>query len=198
LGLSTLSQVVISQIKGKNDKFPTFHAKAAQTRHLAEFALLLAYHHKHGFDGKPAFQFRGVRLSGREQEHSTHLVNMCEGMARYHRACAADVFDEDVCRSSMYSFLQGLAGLHNLWRRGLDESLHGTMPWPLRPKSHTLQHLVEDKITIWGSPARFWCYRDEDFIGTVKTICAKSAHPCTLESRVLEKLVIIADLSSRN
>jgi hypothetical protein len=122
---------------------------------------------------------------------------MLEGMARYHRACVAEVFDEASCRSHMYRFLQGLAGLHVLWRRGLDESLHGTMPWPLRPKAHTLQHLVEDKTQIWGSPSRFWLYRDEDFIGTVKTICAKSSHPCTLESRVLEKLVIVSYFKSR-
>jgi hypothetical protein len=197
LGLSVLHPVTMSQIKGDKDKFPSLKAKAAQVRHLAEYAVLLAYQHRDGFEGRPAYGFRGARLAGSEPEHLNHLVNMCEGMARYHRACAADVFDEDLCRSSMYSFLQGLAGLHVLWRRGLDEAYHGKMPWPLRPKSHTLQHLVEDKITIWGSPARLWCYKDEDFIGTVKTICAKSSHPCSLEGRVLEKLVIISDLSSR-
>jgi hypothetical protein len=50
------------------------------------------------------------------------------------------------------------------------------------------------EIKIWGSPARFWCYRDEDFIGTVKTIAAKSHHPRTIEQRVLEKLLIVAGL----
>jgi hypothetical protein len=188
---------VQSQLKGEHDKFPTLKAKAAQCRHLAEFALLLAYKHRDGTPGRPPFAFRGARLSGSEQEHFTHLINMFEGLARYHRACAAEVFDEHSCRNHMYSFLQGLAGLHVLWRRGLDESLHGTMPWPIRPKAHTLQHLVEDKTQIWGSPSRFWCYRDEDFVGMVKTICAKSSHPCTLESRVLEKLVIVAFLKSR-
>jgi hypothetical protein len=69
------------------------------------------------------------------------------------------------------------------------------MPFPLRPKSHLLQHLVEDKIKIWGSPSGFWCYRDEDFIGTVKTICVKSSHPSTIEARVIEKLVILGGLA---
>ena len=57
-----------------------------------------------------------------------------------------------------------------------------------------LQHLVEDKLPLWGSPANFWCYRDEDYIGSVKSIAAKTKHPWTFETRVMEKLRILTKL----
>ena len=62
----------------------------------------------------------------------------------------------------------------------------------VRPKAHVLQHLVEDKLWLWGSPSQFWCYRDEDYVGAVKTIAAKTKHPHTLEERISEKLMILS------
>ena len=38
-------------------------------------------------------------------------------------------------------------------------------------------------------PSAFWCYRDEDYIGAVKGIAAKTKHPFTIETRILEKLM---------
>jgi hypothetical protein len=94
----------------------------------------------------------------------------------------------------MYSFLQNLSALHKLFRTGLGVEAQKTMPFPLRRKAHMLQHSVDQKIKIWGSPKRFWCYRDESFIGAVKGIAQKSYHPLTLEYRVMEKLMILAGL----
>jgi hypothetical protein len=92
----------------------------------------------------------------------------------------------------MYKCLQGLAALHNLWRDGVPEATHGKLPFHLKRKSHMLQHLCEDKLPIWGSPSRFWSYRDESFIGAVKTIAGKSKKPDMLERRILDKLLILS------
>ncbi len=59
-----------------------------------------------------------------------------------------------------------------------------------------LQHMVEEKLSLWGSPSRFWCYRDEDYVGAVKNIAMKSRHPATIELRVNEKLMILAGLDA--
>jgi hypothetical protein len=195
LGLSSLYPLSLSQLKGEGGR-PVLKAKAAQCRHVADFCLQLAYKHKHGTEHRPAFSFRG-RLSGREQEHLDLMIEMFHGLVDYHRSCSAEVFSEDDCRDAMYRFLRALAGLHVLWREGVvGTKERNAMPFPLRPKAHLLQHLVEEKIQIWGSPSSFWCYKDEDFIGTVKTICVKSSHPSTIEARVLEKLVILEGLAA--
>ena len=58
-----------------------------------------------------------------------------------------------------------------------------------------LQHLASDKILLWGSPQHSWCYRDEDYVGAVKNIAAKTKYPTTLEKRVTEKLILLAALN---
>jgi hypothetical protein len=193
LGLSSIYPLSYSQLKGKNDTYPSLKSKAAQCRHLAQFGLILANRHRSGNASRPAFSFRG-RMAGSEQEHLDNLVGMFEGLVRYHASCSVEPFDAVECRAGMYQFLQGLGALNSLWRRGLPEDEHNTMPFTVRPKAHELQHLVEEKIKVWGSPARFWCYRDEDFIGAVKTIATKSSNPRTLEMRVVEKLLILSGL----
>jgi hypothetical protein len=59
-----------------------------------------------------------------------------------------------------------------------------------------LQHLVEEKIQLFGSPNSFHCYMDEDFVGVVKGVCAASKHPATLERRVSEKCQIMAGVTA--
>ena len=51
-------------------------------------------------------------------------------------------------------------------------------------------------MPVWGSPASFWCYRDEDFIGAVKGIAQKTKDPRSIELRILEKLTIWAKFSA--
>jgi hypothetical protein len=115
-------------------------------------------------------------------------------MCEYHRSCREKPFNADACKAAMYKCLQGLEDLNGLWREGLPEAEHKYQPFHVRPKGHEMHHLVEEKLPIWGSPSGFWCYRDEDFIGAVKVMAARSSHPFNLERRVLEKLQILAAL----
>ena len=95
----------------------------------------------------------------------------------------------------MYLYLQSMAGLNSLWRP--DGHEEETTPFVLRQKTHVLQHLVEDHIPRYGNPASFWCYRDEDFVASVKTIAFKSRHPFTMETRVMQKLQIVEGVNAR-
>ena len=88
------------------------------------------------------------------------------------------------------SFLESFEALHSMWRHGLGEEAQRKLPWHSRPKAHMLQHLADQKIDMYGSPSRFWCYGDEDFVGTIKTVCMMTKHPHTLERRVAEKAMI--------
>jgi hypothetical protein len=183
----------LTQLKGKNDNYPSFSGKAAPCRHLAEFVLLVAKRHKFGTPSRPPFEFRG-RLAGQEDVYLDNLVSMCEGMSEFHAACKAEPFVEDACRSAMRKCLQSLETVHKLWRQDLTAAEAAKQPFHLRPKSHEMQHLVEEKLPLWGSPSNCWCYRDEDFIGAVKHIASKSLHPATIEQRVMEKLLILSAL----
>jgi hypothetical protein len=196
-GFSKLTPLVLSQLMAKDPGYPYLKAKAAQTRHVAEFAAILARTHMHGNSTRPPFQFLATSgLAGRTQEHLQNLVDMCEGMAAYHRACSSVPFEHEPCRRAMYQFLQSLAALNTLWRSGLPEAAQKKQPFHLRQKAHVLQHLVVDKLHYWGSPSRSWCYRDEDYVGAVKVIAGKTKHPHTLELRVNQKLMILAGLDA--
>jgi hypothetical protein len=84
LGLSSLYPLSLSQLKGEGGR-PVLKAKAAQCRHLAEFCLQLAVKHKTGTAHRPPFSFRGERLHGREDEHLDLMIEMFQGLVRYHR-----------------------------------------------------------------------------------------------------------------
>ena len=198
-GLSSIYPLVMSQVTAKVPGYPCLKSKAAQCRHLADFGLSLAQRHRYGGLGRGAFRFReSSRMYANTDEHLDLLERLFQGLVQYHRACSAVPFPEDQCRQGMYDFLGALSGLNRLWRHGLpaDHSEKG-LPFHLRPKGHGLQHLVADKLFLFGSPSAFWCYRDEDYIGAVKRIAQASKHPWTIEKRVMEKLRILTKLSVR-
>jgi hypothetical protein len=133
-------------------------------------------------------------MAGQEQTYLENVFAACQGMAVFQASITMEVFDAVRCKQAMYQCLQSLAVLSHLWRDGLAPGAEAFCPFPLRPKSHMLHHLCEDKLQLWGSPCNSWSYRDEDYIGVVKVIAAKSCHPKTLEKRVIEKLMIASSL----
>ena len=184
-----------SSVAGGGRPYPTLRAKAAMSRHATEFARILAYQHRDGTSMRGPFAFPARhRLHARSREHAELVVGLFDHLADYHRSCQDAPFDLERCRASMMGFLQTLALLHDMWRDGVPAAEHQTMPWKIRPKAHMLQHLVCEQVQLWGSPASFWCYRDEDWVGSVKRIAARSRHPATLEERVAHKLMLAAGL----
>jgi hypothetical protein len=195
--LSRATPLVWSQLFGEKPGYPYLKAKAAETRHLCDFALLLAQRHKHGDANHAPFVFKANnRMAPHQQTHLDAAVAMSVGLCRYHDSCSALPFDEETCKAALYMFLQNFKILHDLWRTDLPEDLWRHLPFHMRPKAHVLQHLVEDKVGMWGSPSEFWCYRDEDYIGVVKGIARKTKHPSTIEKRILEKMMIWTKVSA--
>jgi len=184
-----------SQIRSEKPGYPQLKAKAAQTRHLAEFCLLLANVHRYGGNGRPPLQFLSSHaMAGKEDQHSHHLVELFEGFAKYHREVLAEPFQPDECKKAMCKFLEGVGALHDLWRAGRTVAERKVAPFHLRPKIHMLQHLMEDQLSLWGSPLKSWCYRDEDHVGMVKRLAGCCKNPRTLEARLNEKLMLLAGL----
>jgi hypothetical protein len=136
-------------------------------------------------------------MSGKEDEHCEYLVLLFEALARYQTSCTTEPFDSDECKTSIYMYLDAYGKLHALWREGLTPEQAARMPFHVRPKTHLLQHLAEEQLRMFGSPAMSWCYRDEDFVGSVKRTAQCSKHPATLEVRCMEKLRILAKLDTR-
>ena len=133
-------------------------------------------------------------MAGKTREHLELMVAVFQGMERYCRSLSTEPFDKAMCADGMTLYLTSFASLSQLWRQGRSASESIRLPWHIRPKCHLLQHLVLDHIHVYGSPAKFWCYRDEDFVGLVKRIASKTKDPRTLETRVLLKLRILAAL----
>ena len=197
-----ITPLALQQVIARKPGYPFLKGKAAQVRQLAEFGLILALKHQNGWVAENGvvhapFAFSAKhRLHGHTAEHLRLQVELFQSMCGYTRSLAAETFDEDMCRESMLGFLDTLSTLNTLWRRGLvvDSAKYKSAPYHLRRKAHMLQHLVLDHIPVFGCPTLFWCYRDEDFVGAVKAICAKCKHPATLESKVLQCTRILEGL----
>ena len=196
-GLTKVGEITYAMVMGKSLQYPYLKAKAAQTRHLAEFGLALAHRHLRGSPGRAPFVFgAGHHLYGRHDEHLRLLVGIFEGMVGFHRSCGAPEFVPADCKDSLYLCLQSLSSLSGMWRAGLSERDQSVQPFHLRPKSHMLQHLAEEQTLLWGSPSRAWCYRDEDFVGAVKQVASKSNHPASVERLVVQKMMLLSALGA--
>ena len=118
--LSIATNLQMSQIRGDSPGYPTLKAKAAHTRHLAEFGLLLARRHEHGDGGRAAFTFRANhRLAPRVADHRLLVRELFDGMLGYHQACATDPFDPDRCKACIYLVLHQLKSLRDIWCLGM-------------------------------------------------------------------------------
>ena len=133
-------------------------------------------------------------MYSRQSQHLDELVSVFQGMERYVRSVTTEPFNTELCCEGMLQYLQSMGRLNKLWRNGRPASDAKGFPFMIRPKCHLLQHLILDFVPILGSPARFWCYRDEDWVGAIKRICAKTKHPETLEARDFLKLCILEGL----
>lgn len=167
--LTRITPLTQAQIRSDSPGYPVLKSSAAGCRHLGDFCLALAYQHLHGGDGHGPFRFRAThRLAGTEAAHNALVVQVFEGLTAYQRACTEKPFNPQTCKDGMYTFLDGFMRLSEHWRNGAAEDACAHLPWHPRQKLHLLQHLVEDKIVLFGSPADFWCYGDEDFVGVIK------------------------------
>ena len=180
-GLSHLD-FTLPMIKPTDGTHPTLRAKAAAGRHLAGFCLYIARRHQ-----RHLYEFADERLRPRSAEYRALVVQVCQAMVDYHAACAAEPFVAEHCRAAMDSYVTTFHELRLLFRTNLPPHLHAAQVFAARPKYHLADHLVHQKVSLYGSPRHFWCYGDEDFVGLVKKICMQTRHPRSLERILLCK-----------
>lgn len=190
-GLSALN-LTVSMLKGAAGSFPTLKCKAAECRHLAPFAVVLARWHAVGKGARAPLTFRNPRLLPYSDEYRGLAVAMATDLNGFHESCQAEPFQAAECQRRMQGFLEALTSLRALMRRGLAADLQAAQPFALRPKGHMLQHLANEQILRWGSPKTFWCYSDEDFVGVIKRIALQTRHPKSMEAILLQKYRLFA------
>jgi len=185
----TTFHATLPAIKPSDGGYPSLKSKAAACRHLAPFIVYLANRHK-----AMRFQLEDGRLVQHSAEYGELVVEMANYFAGYHASCEAEPFSPVRCRDQMLGFLSTYNKLRLLFRRGLPEAEHASQVFGVRPKFHLSDHLVREKIFLYGSPRLFWCYGDEDFVGLVKRIAIQTRHPRTMELRLLAKYRLFAAL----
>ena len=189
--LTSATPISASQLSDTDAKYPTFKSKAAECRHITKFVQGLVAKHAVGKDDAPPFSFgENDHLHDKLHDHITALVACANALLAYHESCSATPFDSTVCKESLMVFLNNYAKLHFLWREDQDLSSGDSLPFHMRPKAHMLQHLVLDKLSLWGSPSEFWCYGDEDACGRIKRIASRTHHMATIEQRIMEKIMV--------
>ena len=183
-------QLTQTMITPKDTKYPVLKAKATQARHPVGFARPPAQRQA-GHLGRPAMVLRGAMV-GHSAEYRRLVVTLCDALQGYLDAINAEPFDTEGCRRSILAILRTHNRLNRLWRW-----LPGRKPFHRRQKMHMLLHLAREQIDRFGNPKDYWCYRDEDFVGGLKQICAKSKHPRSIEKVVMKKMRLLSAIFAR-
>ena len=187
-GLSPL-HVTLPGVRPTDGGYPSLKAKVAACRHLGPFLQYLV--RRHQFIG---YQLEDERLAPYSGEYITLAVQLADRYVGFHRSCEMMPFNAADCQEQMLSFLSVYSQLRLLFRRHIPLAAQGAQPFGTRPKLHMADHLVRERIHLYGSPRHFWCYGDEDFVGLVKRICVQTRHPRTMESRIISKYRLYAAL----
>lgn len=67
----------------------------------------------------------------------------------------------------------------------------GVKAWKMTPKLHLIQELLLYQCLEWGNPLYYWCYGDEDLVGSMVEI-AQSCHMSTVVVTSLVKWLILS------
>ena len=126
-------------------------------------------------------------MARRSAKYRRLVVTLCDALQKYYDAISAEPFDKGGCRRSLLAILRTHNKLNRLWRWA-----SGRKPFHRRQKMHMLLHLAFEQLDRFGNPKDYWCYRDEDFIGALKQICAKSKHPRSIEKVVMKKTRLLS------
>ena len=152
--------------------WPKLKAKAAATRHLADYALHLVQQH-----GTMAVEDR-------------RMLGVCQSLVRFYTILNEESrFLSPVAKIEVAKVGQQLVGLYTALATEAKE--RGLKLWKLQPKLHLFLHLCEWQAPHKGNPRFFWTYADEDLAGTMAEVAA-SCHPATMSSSGLFKWLHIA------
>ena len=115
-------QLTMAQVRSREPGYPHLKAKAAQTRHLAGFSLILARRHAMGDATRPPFGFRrGSRYADRVEGYRRLVVELFEGLNEYYVGTEEAAYDVNACKRGVYKYLRSLGELNAIWREGVPE-----------------------------------------------------------------------------
>ena len=147
--------------------WPKLKAKAAATRHLAQYALDLC------------IEFGG----GSEEDRRMRAV--CQLLVQFYSIIGSESqFLSRAAQIELPKIGMQLVGIYSdLATRAKEQGLH---MWKLHPKLHLFQHLCEWQCLEHGNPRFYWTYADEDLAGKMAE-CAESCHTATMSTSCLFK-----------
>ena len=170
-------QLSKERIRSTSDSgYPKLKAKGAQTRHLAPFSLEVA----------KRFQRHEPHPMAR---HDAIVVAVNALLCKLYRlmATSSQFFTDEAKRQIVEIGNQ----LPQLYQQLYTEAARaGVKAWKMTPKVHLVQHLLIYHAMLWGNPAYYWCYCDEDLVGLVVEI-AQSCHATTVCATALVKWLVL-------
>ena len=163
-------KLTLERIRASGD-WPKLRAKAAATRHMALYALYLVVTH------------------GTDDRDDQLMQAICRLLCRFYEILQSE--SQFLCaetRAELPVLGQKLAEFYSI----LASSAHtaSLRLWKMSPKLHLWEHLTEVVAIVWGNPAWYWTYADEDLVGQMIEI-AETVHPTTLAFSVIFKWLLV-------
>ena len=153
--------------------WPKLKAKAASTRHLAEYALNLAT--------------RFARLDSPNDAVKLHdelSIGACQLLVEFYQLLSREsTILSGSARARIPELGEQLCGIYT--RLATNAFNRGLRLWKLAPKFHLFLHLCAQCV-VFGNARLWWTYGDEDMVKHLIAI-AETVHPATLASSVLSK-----------
>ena len=159
--------------------WPKLKAKAAATRHLSKFSLMLAVE---ADDALPADATDEQKHHSRRRRAVNQLlVHFYDILSKHGRYFPSEVQTEiaHLARTLLKLYTQ-LAEEALIARQRL---------WKLTPKFHLFLHLCETQCQTWGNPVWYWTYMDEDLQKVMKQV-ALSCHQKHWAEEILYKWLV--------
>jgi hypothetical protein len=168
----------IHRIKGKltpdrlkmGSGYPKFKGKAAETRHLAGWALDLCQRFNSG------------------SEHDLRRLALAQMLLRFYTI----IKSEGLClalpaRQEIHSLGSRLVILYNAL--SCEAAASEIKAWKISPKFHLFVHLCEIQAQ-WMNPRMYWCYADEDLVGQAIEV-SRSCHASTVADTAIYKWLLL-------
>ena len=153
----------------RTDGWPRLKAKAAATRHLAEFAWELAKKH---------------------DSNSTHdrmRTAVCQLLVEFYNILNTEgAFLSQDGKKRLSQCSVSLCKLYAKLSRASEES--HVKSWKAQPKLHLFLHACQHQAPVYGNPRCCWTYSDEDLVGQMIEV-ARTCHPSTMSATALFKWV---------
>ena len=164
-------KLTLDRLRCASSSFPKLKAKAAASRNMVPFAVLLATKHNSGSD----HDVRRLKMI----EELAVFYDTLKGEGRFFSRPARDIIRRvGVSVPGLYATLTA------------DARVQGLRAWKLVPKFHIFQHLCLYQAHLYGNPRFYWCYADEDMVGQMVEV-AQSCHPATMPATALFKWLVL-------